>query len=450
MIHLVIQASKYLQIILFMVYTFACFYVFRHKENEKSALHIYHIQRVLTYVIHFDAFFVLYITTKDSKIIGMYLLQTILLSMIYVSYRIFYDHASNLVLNNMCMLLAIGFIMLTRLSVDKAFRQFIFVCVGFILSLLIPLILSKISMFRKLIWIYFVVGVGALATVLAVGATSYGAKLSVSVAGISIQPSEFVKILFVFFLASLLQKKQTKKQVFITGMFAAVFVLLLVLSKDLGGAFLYYITFLVMIYVASKKLLYFGLGLGALGLAGALVYPLFHHVQTRVLAWKDPLSVIDNEGYQVSQSLFAIGTGGWFGLGLNQGLPKKIPVVDKDFIFSAIAEEMGGFFALCLIIVCLSCFFMIINISMKLKEPFKKLVAVGLGTLYATQVFLTIGGAIKFIPSTGVTLPLISYGGSSMLSTMFLFGIIQGLYIDNYMEKSNKRNGKEKKVNRES
>ena len=147
------------------------------------------------------------------------------------------------------------------------------------------------------------------------------------------------------------------------------------------------------------------------------------------MAWRNPLSVIDNEGYQICQSLFAIGTGGWFGMGLYQGLPNKIPVVEQDFVFSAISEELGGIFALCLIMVCISCFLMFFNIAMQMKNQFYKLVALGLGTVYGFQVFLTIGGVTKFIPSTGVTLPLVSYGGSSMLSTMILFGIIQGLYL---------------------
>ena len=110
------------------------------------------------------------------------------------------------------------------------------------------------------------------------------------------------------------------------------------------------------------------------------------------------MSVIDNEGYQISQSLFAIGTGGWFGSGLYQGMPQKIPVVTKDFVFAAISEEMGGFFALCLIFVCISCLLMFFNIAMQMKDLFYKLVALGLATLYGTQVFLTLGGVTKFIP----------------------------------------------------
>lgn len=129
------------------------------------------------------------------------------------------------------------------------------------------------------------------------------------------------------------------------------------------------------------------------------------------------------------QSLFAIGTGGLFGFGLGQGLPNKIPIVSKDFIIAAISEEMGGIFAVCLIMVCVSCFLMIFNLSMQMKDAFYKYVALGLGSVYALQVLLTVGGSTKFIPMTGVTLPLVSYGGSSLLSTMIIFGMIQGMYI---------------------
>ncbi len=152
-------------------------------------------------------------------------------------------------------------------------------------------------------------------------------------------------------------------------------------------------------------------------------------MRVRVLAWQDPLSVIENEGYQICQSLFAIGTGGWFGMGLYEGIPNKIPVVEQDFIFSAIAEELGSIFALCLLMVCICCFLLFFNIAMQMRDQFYKLVALGLGTVYGFQVFLTVGGVTKFIPSTGVTLPFVSYGGSSLVATMMIFAVIQGLYL---------------------
>jgi cell division protein FtsW (lipid II flippase) len=390
---------------------------------------------VLIYLIHFMGYLVLYLLSDNIEILAFYLAQVLVFSTIFLFFRLCYRNASELLLNNMIMLLVIGMIMLTRLDYDKAIRQFVFVIAGATVVLIIPYILKKISMFRKLTWVYAAVGILSLAIVAVAGSTSYGAKLSISIAGISVQPSEFVKILFVFFIASMLYEKNDIRQVAITSVFSAAFVLMLVASKDLGGALLYFVTYLAMIYVATRRFSYFVGGLGLMGLAAIAGYKLFSHVQTRVLAWKDPLSVIDDQGYQVSQSLFGIGTGSWFGLGLGQGKPNKIPVVEKDFIFSAISEEMGGIFALCLILVCVSCFFMMMNIAMQMRDSFYRLVALGLGTLYAMQVLLTVGGAIKFIPSTGVTLPLVSYGGSSLLSTMIIFGVVEGLYIRKDKEK---------------
>ena len=149
----------------------------------------------------------------------------------------------------------------------------------------------------------------------------------------------------------------------------------------------------------------------------------------RVTAWRDPLSVYESSGYQVANALFAISTGGWFGMGLYGGSPESIPVVEEDFIFAAICEEMGVIFGICLILVCASLFMMFLNISLQMKNPFYKMIALGLGCVYGFQVFLTIGGVTKCIPSTGVTLPLVSYGGSSLLSTFIIFAIIQGLYM---------------------
>lgn len=429
MLHLFIQISKYLMIMLFLIYTFDCFFVFRFENHPKKQMSVYHRQRTILYLLHFNAFLVLYMQSRAPKLIAFYFAQVVLISFIFAVYHFCYQSASDLLLNNMCMLLCIGFIMITRISFDKAIRQFAILCVSTVIALLIPLILQKSSNLRKWTWLYAIAGIAALAVVLAAGDVSYGAKLSFSIARVSIQPSEFVKILYVFFLASLLEKRSDFLQVLLAGIFAAMHVLLLILSKDLGGAFLYFFAFVMIVYVASKKVGYLACGSGAIIAAGLLSYRLFNHVQNRVIAWLDPVSVIDTAGYQVSQSLFAIGTGSWFGLGLGQGLPGKIPIVEKDFIFSAISEEMGGVFAICLIMVCVSCFFMFMNVAMKLKDPFYKLTALGLGSLYALQVFLTIGGVTKFIPSTGVTLPLVSYGGSSLLSTMILFGVIQGLYI---------------------
>ena len=429
MIHILVQVIKYITILLFLVYTLEGFRVLRAGKDEETQNVTYGLQRIIIFMIHLGSFLVLYITTENKKVIGFYVIQLIFFIAMYMIYGLFYKNYSKLVLNNMCLLMMIGLIMLTRLNIDRGVRQFEFMLAGFVISAIIPIILQNVSAFRKFTWVYAAVGIVSLAVVAVAGATSYGAKLSIKFGGFSIQPSEFVKILFVFFIASMLRENIDLRTVIITSAVSALFVLTLVASKDSGGALLFYFTFLVMVYVSTKKFYIFAGGVGLMALASVAGYYLFSHVQTRVIAWQDPLSVIDKQGYQISQSLFAIGTGGWFGLGLNQGMPKKIPVVENDFIFSAISEEMGGIVAVCIIMICVSCFLMIFNVAMKLKDNFYRFVALGLGTTYALQVFLTIGGVTKFIPSTGVTLPLVSNGGSSMLSTMILFGIIQGLYI---------------------
>ena len=163
--------------------------------------------------------------------------------------------------------------------------------------------------------------------------------------------------------------------------------------------------------------------------AAVAAYFLFAHVRVRVEIWKDPFSVYEGSGYQVAQALFAIAAGGWFGTGLYQGSPTEIPYVDQDFMFAAIAEEMGSIFCICTILICMSCFIMFVNIAMKMTKNFYRYVALGLACTYAIQVFLTIGGSMKMIPMTGVTLPFVSSGGSSMLSTLIMFSVIQGLYI---------------------
>lgn len=443
MTSIMIQVFKYIIMFLFLGYVFGAFYVFRYGGQSEKQKKIYVMQKIILFAIHGLGYYCLYLQEKSMELVGFYLMQVVLLCIIFMFFHFMYKRCSVLLLNHTCMLLVIGLIMLTSISFDKAFRQFIFIAVGSVVMIVLPLLFQKGSKFRDLSAVYFVVGVALLVVVVAIGATSYGAKLTISIGSFSFQPSEFVKILFVFFIASMLYKGADFKRVLLTSCLSAVYVLLLVGAKDLGGALLYFMAYLFMIYVASKKAIYLGAGFGGMAVACVAGYYLFSHVRTRVFVWLNPTADIDNKGYQICQSLFGIGTGGWFGLGIGEGMPKKIPIVEKDFIFSAISEEFGAIFAIGLILLCLSCFIVIINVSLQMKDKFYKLVAVGLSVLYATQVVLTIGGAIKFIPSTGVTLPLVSYGGSSMLSTLIVFGIVQGLY----MRKAASQAGKKKEKN---
>lgn len=415
-------------------YTFSCFSIFtRNYEDEEKRVLIR--QDVLLFMLQFIAFAVMYLTVQDIRVLFIYAALAIVLFAVILLYNLIYPNVSRLVVNNMCMLITAGMIMITRLSSDNdqpygtAVRQLVFVILGIIFGLIVPVLIRRLTFLHRWTYVYAAVGGASLLAVALFAQMSGGAKLGFEIAGINVQPSEFVKILFVFFVAASLNQSTEFKNVVITTAIAAAHVLILVISTDLGAALILFVVYLVMLYVATRQPLYAIAGLGAGALASVAGYHLFSHIRVRVEAWQDPIGSYTGSGYQVAQSLFAIGTGSWFGTGLFKGQPDTIPVSETDFIFSAITEEMGVIYALCLILICVSCYVMFLNIAMELHNRFYKLVALGLGTCYIFQVFLQIGGVTKFIPSTGMTLPFVSYGGSSMLSTMIMFGIIQGLYI---------------------
>lgn len=433
MAHVISDLSKYALVVIMAIYTFECFAVFRYKDEEDRN-GIYMRQIVCMFLIHFIGFAAICLETSDTSYILFYGFQQVLLFATIALFRVIYPEANRLLVNNMCLLLAISFVVLTRLSYDKSIRQFRIVAVSLILGLLIPFLVQKMSFLRNLGWLYGLIGVVGLGIVLILGAVTNGSKISYTIAGFTFQPSEFIKIIFVFFVAAMFARAKDITQVLVTSAAAALHIMILVVSKDLGSALIFFVAYVAMIFIATRNYIYLFLGIGS-GVAAAMIaYQLFAHVRVRVLAFRDPFSYIDTSGYQIAQSLFAIGTGGWFGMGIYQGQPSSIPYVEADFIFSAIAEEWGVLFSLCLILVCLSCFLMIMNISTKLKDTFLELIAVGIGVIYIFQVFLTIGGGTRFIPLTGVTLPLVSYGGSSVLSTIMMFAIIEGLYVIHYKE----------------
>ena len=422
------ELSKYFITLFIALYTLECFLVFRHQDEERRS-GCYIRQNLLMFLVHFSCFLVICFETGNVEYLLFYVLQQILLFATIVLFRMIYPKGNRLIINNMCMLLSIGFVILSRLSFERAIKQFFIVTVSIIMGMLIPYFIHKLKFLKSLTWVYAALGVAALGIVLILGSVTYGSKISYSIAGITFQPSEFVKIIFVFFLASALYESHDFLRVVLTAILAGIHVLILVASRDLGSALIFFIVYVLMVFIATGNWLYLLIG-GAGGCGAAvLAYRLFSHVQVRVQAWQDPFSCIDDAGYQITQSLFAISSGGWFGLGLFRGTPDSIPLVEADFVFSAVAEELGITFSMCTILICISCFIMFMNISIRLKDKFYQLIAFGLGVTYIFQVFLTIGGGTKFIPMTGVTLPFISYGGSSVLTTLVMFFIIEGLYI---------------------
>ena len=257
MTDLIVELSKYLMTLLFAFYTYECFSSFRGKLTPEKRAKIFKRQMCLMYLIHLDAFLAIYAVTDDIRMILFYVVQAAFIAVTISSYRLVYGRASGLLINNMCMLLMIGFIMITRLSFDKAIRQFAIAVGAMVCSLIIPVLIQKVRFLRKMPWLYAAAGIIGLLAVLAFGITSSGAKISISIAGISVQPSEFVKIIFVFFVACMLYENTDLKHVCIATVLAAVHVLILVLSRDLGGALIFFVTYLVMLYFSTRNLFYF-------------------------------------------------------------------------------------------------------------------------------------------------------------------------------------------------
>ena len=422
------ELSKYVIAVLLALYTIQSFLIYLPKtENGKRV--IYALQNIFMFLFHFSCFVVICFETKDLTNIFFYVFQEVILFAAIALYRMIYPQIHKLLINNMCMLLCISFCILTRIDQGKALKQFFIVAISLVITMFIPYLIRKLDFLKDLEWIYALIGIAALSLVLILGQVTHGSKISYSIGGVTFQPSEIVKIVFVFYLAAALFKNNHFFTVFITALIGAVHVGTLVVSRDLGSALIFFVVYILLVFISTKNVFYLFAGLAGGCGAAIMAYRVFRHVQVRVQAFKDPWSVIDKEGFQITQSLFAISSGGPFGLGLYKGKPADIPFVEDDFIFSAIAEELGIIVAISMLLICVSTFICFMTIALSMKDSFYQLIVSGIGIMYIFQIFLTVGGGSKFIPLTGVTLPLISYGGSSVLTTLMMFAIAEGFYL---------------------
>lgn len=270
-----------------------------------------------------------------------------------------------------------------------------------------------------------------------------GATNWLQIGTFSFQPSEIVKVLYIVFLASMFStyKKYEKNILIISGLATCGLVFIQVFQNDLGSALIYYVVFILMCYVYTTNRFYIIAGFLLTISGGLLAYMKFPHVQVRVEAWLNPWLDIDNKGYQIAQSLFAIGNGGLFGSGLTLGQPEKIPVVTTDFIYSAIFEEMGMLVGIGLIVIILMFLLFGLYRIEKSKLDFDFLLGSGILLVLAFQSFLIIGGVTKLVPLTGVTLPFVSYGGSSLITSFIMLGIIQGIVLNTSKKRRKKKKG---------
>ncbi len=267
-----------------------------------------------------------------------------------------------------------------------------------------------------------------------------GAQLWIDLFGMRFQPGELAKLSMVIFVAAYLERNRALLSVatqrvgpvllpaarHLAPVLVAVILALVIMAglRDLGSALLFFGTFVALLYVATGRLAYPAVGAVFFAAGAFIVYNLFGHVRVRVRIWLDPWADVGDTGYQLAQSLFAFGTGGLTGTGLGQGRPQDVPFSATDAIFTVIGEELGLLGATAVLLLFLVMIFRGYRIAQTAKDEFSTLLATGLTTLLAFQTFVIVGGLTRLVPLTGITLPFVSYGGSSLLSNYLIIAML--------------------------
>ena len=348
--------------------------------------------------------------------------------------RRFSSAADILLLPLAVFLASIGLTLILRLRPDLFFQQGLWLAAGLIAFAVTVAVFRQADQIAKYKYLCGLAGITLLIITILFN------KNWVILGPVRFQPSEFAKLLIIIFLAAYLSERRqllsyATRQYgpltlphprFIAPLLAfwGLTMAMLIVQRDLGSALLYFGTTVIMTYMASGRLSYVFLALGLFFAGSAVCYFVFPHVQLRIDIWLNPWADPNGRAYQIVQSLFAFGSGGLLGSGLTFGYPTIIPEVHTDFIFAAIGEELGLAGTAAVIIAYILLVYRAFRTALTAPSDFTMLMASGLGILTALQVFIIIGGVTKFLPLTGITLPLISYGGSSMVSSFILLGML--------------------------
>jgi len=338
------------------------------------------------------------------------------------------------------LLCGLGLAFVTRLAPELATLQLYWLLIG-VAALVVTLV--AIPSLERLARYKYTIGLAGLALLISpalFGVEINGARLWLRFAGMSFQPGEVAKILLVLFLAAYLAENREVLSVStrrVIGIWLpparqlgpllvmwAVSLFVLVMSRDLGSSLLYFGIFLVAIYAATGRIAYVLTGMGLFVVGATVAYSIFGHVRSRVAIWIDPFSDTFGRGFQLVQSLFSLADGGILGLGPGNGFSELIPFAETDFIFTAIAEELGLVGGVAFILAYLVFCMRGLSTAARARSDFSALVAAGLTGAFALQVFVIIGGVTRLIPLTGITLPFVSYGGSSILANFILLALL--------------------------
>lgn len=337
-------------------------------------------------------------------------------------------------------LASIGVVMLGRLKPVLCIPQLRWLLIGLVVLLLVLHLAQRLRELMQYQYILGVLTLFVLCLSLLFGTEIGGSKNWLILGPIQVQPSEFGKILLILFLAAYLSDhkevlQEAKRQFgllrlpplrFIAPLLCiwGVAILMFVVQRDLGSALLFFCMAVFMTYMATGSKSYVFIALSFCALGAFLSYQFFGHVRVRFDIWLDPWADPSGQAYQVVQSLFAFAAGGIWGAGLTNGHPNLIPEVHTDFIFSAIGEELGLLGCTAVMLVYTLFFFRGMTIAMSCQRDLYMLIAAGIASSFYLQAFIIIAGVTKFLPLTGITLPFISYGGSSMVSGFIMLGLL--------------------------
>jgi len=380
---------------------------------------------------------------------GYFLGLALLLVVAHLAVRRWAPEADPTILPIVAVLTGLGFIVITRLDQELeatqprlAESQALWAMLGVLAFVATLALLRRTETLARYRYTFLLLGVVALLLPLApgIGREVRGARLWVEVGPLSFQPGEIAKVLLVIFLAAYLTEKREllaqgsrrigrimvpdPKHLGPLLLAWGLSLVVMILQKDLGSSLLFFSVFGALLYMATSRAWYL-LVTAVLGVMGAAIaYQIFDHVQVRVSTWVDPWPDSESQGFQIVQSLFAFGTGGFGGTGLGLGSPQKIPAAATDFVFAAIGEELGLLGSVAVVIALMLLVGTGFRIAIRSRRPFNQLFAAGLAAVLGIQAFLILGGVTRLIPLTGITLPFVSYGGSSLVANFIIAALL--------------------------
>lgn len=358
----------------------------------------------------------------------------------HIGVRIFAPGADPAILPIVFTLSGIGITFVTRLQPDASLGQVIFLFLGVALMVGTLAVVKNLEVVKRYKYVLGIAGIILLVLPMFIGTEIYGSKLWIKIGGFQFQPGEFAKVLIVLFLAGYLAENRELLSIsnrtvlgikfprlrLLYPLFIVWGVCLLVVAfeRDLGSALLFYTIFLIMLYVATGRVSYVIIGLALLAIGAFGMYQIMSHVQVRVAIWLDPFSDAQNLGYQIVQSLFSLADGGLAGVGIGKGMADIIPVVASDMIFAAIGEEMGLLGGSAVLLLFMLFAVRGLTTAARAKSDLAAFSAAGLTAAISFQAFTIVGGVTKLIPLTGVTLPFMSQGGSSLLASFVIVALL--------------------------